>query len=119
VWASVLALSGTFDQITTYVIFALWLFFGVTVSTVFTLRRKLPQVERPYRTLGYPVLPLVFVLVASWLVVNAVLTTPLESAIGLGLIGLGLPVYWFFRRIRQTAAPPNEEGVSETYSGVR
>src|SRR5581483_11470248 len=99
-WGCVLALSGTFDQITTYTIFALWLFFGVTVSAVFVLRRKMPNVERPYKTLGYPVMPVLFILVAAWLVINTLITNPVESAIGLVLIALGLPVYFYFKRKR-------------------
>jgi APA family basic amino acid/polyamine antiporter len=99
-WASVLALSGTFDQITTYTIFALWLFFGVTASSVFVLRRKMPDAERPYRTLGYPVVPFLFILVAAWLIINTILTSPVESAAGLALIALGLPVYFYFKRTR-------------------
>ncbi|MCA1817023.1 MAG: amino acid permease [Acidobacteria bacterium] len=103
-WASVLALSGTFDQISTYTIFALWLFFGVTATSVFVLRRKMPDAERPYRTLGYPVVPLLFVLVAAWLVVNTILTSPVESAVGLLLIALGLPVYFYFKHGRRRGA---------------
>ena len=99
-WGCVLALTGTFDQITTYTIFALWLFFGVTVSAVFVLRRKMPHVERPYKTLGYPIVPLLFILVAAWLVSNTIMTNPVESAIGLVLIALGLPVYFYFKRKR-------------------
>jgi APA family basic amino acid/polyamine antiporter len=102
-WASVLALSGTFDQITTYSIFALWLFFGVTASSVFVLRRKMPDAKRPYRTLGYPVVPFLFILVAAWLVVNTILTSPVESAAGLALIALGLPVYFYFKRTKPRA----------------
>jgi APA family basic amino acid/polyamine antiporter len=99
-WASVLALSGTFDQLTTYSIFALWVFFGVTAASVFVLRRKMPDAERPYRTLGYPVVPLLFILVAVWLVVNTIMTSPVESAAGLALIALGIPVYFYFKRQR-------------------
>ncbi|MDQ3906766.1 MAG: amino acid permease [Acidobacteriota bacterium] len=102
-WASVLALSGTFDQITTYTIFALWVFFGVTASTVFVLRRKMPDADRPYRTLGYPVVPLAFILVAAWLVINTIQTSPAESALGLALIALGLPVYFYFKLKRRRA----------------
>lgn len=98
VWASVLALSGTFDQLTTYTIFALWLFFGVTVSAVFVLRRKMPDAERPYKALGYPLVPLVFIVVAVWLVINTILTSPVEAATGLALIALGLPIYLYFKR---------------------
>jgi basic amino acid/polyamine antiporter, APA family len=97
-WGCVLALSGTFDQISTYVMFALWLFFGVTVSAVFVLRGKMPGAERPYKTLGYPLVPLLFILVAAWLVVNTVMTNPVESGIGLALIALGLPFYFYFKR---------------------
>ncbi|MEP7271251.1 MAG: hypothetical protein ABI882_07080 [Acidobacteriota bacterium] len=101
-----LALSGTFDQITTYTIFALWLFYGVTVSTVFALRRKMPHAPRPYRTPGYPFVPLVFILVAAWLVVNTIITSPVESATGLLLIALGLPLYFYFQRRRRRHAEP-------------
>jgi APA family basic amino acid/polyamine antiporter len=103
-WGCVLALSGTFDQITTYAIFALWLFFGVTVSAVFVLRRTMPDVERPYKALGYPVVPILFIIVALWLVINSIVTSPVESLIGLMLIALGLPVYFFFKRRRSTGA---------------
>ncbi|MBD0369795.1 MAG: amino acid permease [Pyrinomonadaceae bacterium] len=103
VWASVLALSGTFDQLTTYSIFALWLFYGVTAIAVFVLRRKMPEARRPYRTLGYPVVPLLSVLGAAWLVINTIQTSPIESAVGLLLIALGLPVYFFFKLSRRQA----------------
>jgi APA family basic amino acid/polyamine antiporter len=112
-WGCVLALSGTFDQITTYTIFALWLFFGVTVSAVFVLRRKMPNAERPYRTLGYPFVPLLFILVAAWLVINTITTNPVESVIGLILIALGLPVYAFFKRRRTRAAIEESAGKAQ------
>ena len=99
-WASVLAISGTYDQLTDYVIFASWIFYGLVTSSVFVLRRKMPDAQRPYRTLGYPFLPLVFVLVAAWLVVNTLLNRPVESVVGLALIALGLPVYVYFRRAK-------------------
>jgi APA family basic amino acid/polyamine antiporter len=98
VWASVLALSGTFDQITTFAIFALWIFFALVGSSLFVLRRKLPAAPRRYRTPGYPVVPIVFVLVAVWLVINSLKAYPVESAAGLFLIALGLPFFFFFRR---------------------
>jgi APA family basic amino acid/polyamine antiporter len=102
-WGCVLALSGTFDQITTYSIFALWLFFGVTVAAVFVLRRRMPDAERPYKTLGYPLVPLLFILTAAWLVVNTITTNPVESVVGLSLIALGLPVFIYFKRKRARA----------------
>jgi APA family basic amino acid/polyamine antiporter len=95
--ACILALSGTFDQITTACVFAVWIFFSLTAGAVFVLRRKRPDVERPYRTLGYPVLPAVFVMVALWLLLNTLRTNPVESAAGLALISIGLPFYLYFR----------------------
>jgi APA family basic amino acid/polyamine antiporter len=98
VWASVLALSGTFDQLTDMTIFAEWIFYGLAGSTVFVLRRKLPDAPRPYRVLGYPVIPAVFLLLAAWLVINSVVAKPVESCAGLLLIVLGLPVYFYYSR---------------------
>jgi APA family basic amino acid/polyamine antiporter len=98
IWACVLALSGTFDQITTSVIFAVWLFTALVGSSLFVLRRKLPVAPRRYRAIGYPVVPAVFVLVAAWLVINSLTATPVESVAGLLMMALGLPFYFFFRR---------------------
>jgi APA family basic amino acid/polyamine antiporter len=100
VWACVLALSGTFDQITTSVIFALWIFFALVGSSLFVLRSKVPAAPRRYRTPGYPVVPILFVLVAVWLVISSVMAYPVESAVGLFLIALGLPFYIFFQFMR-------------------
>jgi APA family basic amino acid/polyamine antiporter len=97
IWACVLTLSGTFDQLTDFAVFALWLFFALTTATVFVLRRKMPDRARPYRTIGYPVLPFVFILVAIWLVINTLLTNPRSAVAGLALIALGVPLYYYFR----------------------
>jgi APA family basic amino acid/polyamine antiporter len=98
VWACVLAVSGTFDQLTDCLLFASWIFYGLVTSSVFVLRRRLPQAPRPYRTLGYPVVPAVFVLVSGWLVVNTLFEKPVESVAGLVLITSGVPLYLWFRR---------------------
>jgi len=97
IWASALALLGTFDQLTNYVIFATWIFYILTTSAVFVLRRKMPEAERPYKTLGYPVTPAIFILVGLWLLINTLQTNLLEAGVGLFLIALGLPVYFYFR----------------------
>jgi APA family basic amino acid/polyamine antiporter len=97
IWACLLALSGTFDQITTSVIFAVWLFTALVGSSLFVLRRKLPAAPRRYRALGYPVVPALFVLVAAWLVLNSLSATPIESVAGLILMALGLPFFFYFR----------------------
>jgi APA family basic amino acid/polyamine antiporter len=103
VWACVLALSGTFDQITTSVIFALWIFFALVGSSLFILRRKVPAAPRRYRTPGYPVVPILFVLVAVWLVISSVMAYPVESGVGVLLIALGLPFYLYFQLTRRRA----------------
>jgi APA family basic amino acid/polyamine antiporter len=97
IWACVLALSGTFDQITTAAIFGVWVFTALVGSSLFILRSKLPAAPRRYRTPGYPVVPALFVLVALWLVVNTLTAYPVESVAGLALMGLGLPFYFYFR----------------------
>lgn len=96
-WACLLSLSGTFDQLTDCLMFASWIFYALVTASVFVLRRKLPLAERPYHTLGYPWVPLAFVLVAIWLIGNTLLTRPLESTAGLVLIAAGYPVYLCFR----------------------
>jgi len=102
VWSSVLAISGSYDQLTDCVIFASWIFYGMTTSAVFVLRRKMPDASRPYKTFGYPVVPMVFVFVALWLIVNTLQARPVESTTGLILIALGLPVFIYYRYRRQT-----------------
>ena len=102
VWAAVLILSGSFDQLTDFAIFAFWLFYGMTTAAVFVFRRREPDAPRPYRTWGYPVVPAVFVLVTIFLIVSTVINTPLQSLIGLVIIGAGVPVYWYFAK-RQSA----------------
>ncbi len=104
IWSCVLALSGTFDQLTDCLLFASWIFYGLVTSSVFVLRRKMPKAKRPYRTLGYPVVPLVFVLVAAWLIYNTLVERPVESAVGLGLTVIGLPLYFYFRAQQKKGA---------------
>ena len=101
VWSSLLAVSGSYDQLTDCLIFASWIFYGLTASAVFVLRRQRPDAPRPYRTLGYPLVPALFVLVAGWLVVNTALERPVESVTGIVLILVGLPVYLGFRAARR------------------
>ena len=96
VWASILALSGSFDTLTDYVIFGSWIFYALIGSSIFVFRRRYPDAERPYRAFGYPVVPIVFLLVSGWLLINTMMTAPTQSFIGIGLILLGLPVYYYF-----------------------
>jgi len=98
IWASVLVLSGTFDQLTDMIIFAVFFFYGATSLGVFILRRKMPDAPRPYKVWGYPVVPAIFILFCIVLFVNTIVTRPREAMIGLTLIFSGVPVYWFLNR---------------------
>jgi len=98
IWAGILALSGTFDQLTDFAIFAFWLFYGMVAASVFIFRRRNPDAPRPYRTWGYPVVPAIFVLVTIYLIVFTIKNAPVQSLIGLAIIATGLPVYWYFAR---------------------
>jgi basic amino acid/polyamine antiporter, APA family len=107
IWASVLALSATFDQLTDGVVFAGMIFYAITTAAVFVLRKKMPDAPRPYKTLGYPVVPLVFIIVATILLINTVYTSLLQSLAGLTLIAVGLPVYfWLKKRSPRTTPEP-------------
>jgi APA family basic amino acid/polyamine antiporter len=96
VWACVLVLSGSYDKLTDYVIFAAWIFYALNTASVFYFRWKMPDAERPYRTLGYPVVPALFLLVAIFLLYNTVKANPTQSLTGLGIIALGLPIYYYW-----------------------
>jgi basic amino acid/polyamine antiporter, APA family len=97
-WACVVALSGSYDTITDYAIFALTLFYILVAGSIFLFRKRMPDAERPYRTWGYPFVPILFMLVSTWLIYQTIRNTPRQSAIGLGLILLGLPVYYLLSR---------------------
>ena len=96
--ASALALSGTYDQLITYVVFASWVFYALGAGAVLRLRRTQPHLERPYRAWGYPVTPLLFIAFALLLVGLAIADTPREAAVGAGLIVAGLGPYAVWRR---------------------
>ena len=98
IWASVLVLSGTFDQLTDMIIFAVFIFYGATTLGVFILRRRMPEAHRPYKVWGYPVVPAIFILFCIGLFFNTIITRPREAAIGLILIFSGIPVYFFLKR---------------------
>ena len=103
VWACILALSGSFDTLTDYVIFGSWIFYALIGSSVFIFRRKYPDAIRPYRVWGYPIVPVVYLLVAGWLLFNTIMTATTQSFIGIGLIILGLPVYYYLNNRRGPA----------------
>ncbi len=94
----VLTLGGTYDRLFTYVVFASFLFYAMACGAVVRLRARAPDLPRPYRTLGYPVTPLVFIAFATWLVATTIVEQPGNSAVGAALMLAGLPVYFWKRR---------------------
>lgn len=96
VWASLLTLLGTFQELFTYVIFTAWIFYGVTVAAVMVLRIRKPDLDRPFRVPGYPWLPLSFVLAACGITISAIIASPIHALWGIGLILLGIPAYKLF-----------------------
>jgi basic amino acid/polyamine antiporter, APA family len=103
-WTSVLALASSLTALTEYVMFGAWVFFGLGVASVFVLRRKRPNAERPFRTWGYPVVPALFVMGTALLLANSLVTRPFQSLVSLGLLTLGLPAYWYWKRRRAEPA---------------
>ena len=97
-WASVLALSGSYDTLTDSVIFASWLFYGLVTASLFVFRRTMPDTPRPYRAWGYPVVPLIFVFVTAALLINTFVASPREALRGAALLAAGLPLYWYWAR---------------------
>lgn len=98
VWATVLLLSGSYETLADYAIFAIWIFYGLMVAGVMVLRRKRPDLERPYRMWGYPLTPLLFLAITGWFVINMLITRPVPSLVGLALIATGIPVYFIWAR---------------------
>ncbi len=97
-WAIILAATGTFEQLLTYVVFTGWLFYALGAASIFIYRRRTENRELPYRVPGYPWTPILFIAAAVVLVLNTIVTQMSRAAIGLGLVLLGAPAYFFWRR---------------------
>jgi APA family basic amino acid/polyamine antiporter len=97
-WASVLALSGSYDALTDSVIFVSWAFYGLSIASLFVFRRTMPDAVRPYRALGYPVVPLIFLLVTLALLVNTFIAAPKQALEGVTVLLVGLPFYAWWSR---------------------
>jgi APA family basic amino acid/polyamine antiporter len=96
-WSVLLTVSGTYEQLYTYVVFSSVVFHAATAAAVFVFRRRLPDAPRPYRTWGYPVVPALFILACLLLIGNTLFEKPVESLLGLGLLALGVPAFLIFR----------------------
>jgi basic amino acid/polyamine antiporter, APA family len=97
-WSALLALTGTFEQLLTYVVFAGWAFYALAAASIFVYRRRRPDAPRPFRTPGYPITPLVFIAVSATIVVNTLITQPKQALLGLGIILLGTPAYLWWSK---------------------
>jgi APA family basic amino acid/polyamine antiporter len=100
IWAAALTLSGTYSDLLDYVIFAQLMFYVLTVSAVFVLRRRLPDAPRPYRAWGYPIVPALYIVAASALMVDLLILKPLASWAGLLIALSGVPIYFWTTRTR-------------------
>lgn len=97
-WASVLALSGTYDTLTDSVTFASWLFYGLTAGSLFLFRRSMANAPRPYRAWGYPAVPAAFIVLTIALLIASFIAAPRQALSGLALIAVGLPFYFYWSR---------------------
>ncbi len=98
IWSGILTLSGTYQQLFTYSVFAAVIMYAVSAASVFTLRIRRPDLPRPYRAWGYPVLPALYILGLCAILISTIYTQPFESVAGLAFIAAGVPVYFWFRR---------------------
>jgi len=98
IWAGILTLSGRYDQLYTYVMFGMVLFYTLTVVGLFRLRRERPEIPRPYRCTGYPWLPGLYVLIGVAWTLNMIVTRPMEAGWGTAIVLAGVPGYWYWKR---------------------
>jgi basic amino acid/polyamine antiporter, APA family len=97
IWSALLVLTGTFDIITDYVMFAAWLFYGLGAFGVFILRKKMPDTNRPYKVWGYPYTPAIFIIFSLFYLCNTIISDTSNAMMGLLLISIGLPIYVYWK----------------------
>jgi APA family basic amino acid/polyamine antiporter len=116
-WSSILCLSGTYESLYEYMVFALLLFFAATGLAVFVLRRRAPEAARPYRTWGYPAVPLVFIVMCLAVFLGMVAAEPLKSLAGLALVLAGIPIYrlWSGRSDRERPGEIKKDSPQEDF----
>lgn len=112
-WAAVLAASGSFEQLLTYVVFTSWAFYALGAASLFRYRRRMPDAPRPFRVPGYPWTPLLFVLSAAAIVLSTVVGQPKRAAVGIGIVLLGAPAYWIWRSRGAKEQKPNASAARE------
>jgi basic amino acid/polyamine antiporter, APA family len=97
VWSSILCLSGTYSQLLDYMVFASLLFYLLTVFSLFVLRVKRPNADRPVKAVGYPLLPAIYLAIIALLCIDLLLKKPQYTWPGLVVVALGIPVYYLWR----------------------
>jgi len=97
IWSAILTLIGTFEQIFTFAMFVAIIFWVAATAAVFTLRKKYPDMPRPYKTWGYPYVPALFILASVGILFNTLIEKPFEALSGLLFIALGIPVFFYWR----------------------
>ena len=118
-WSSVLVLSGKYEELFDFVIFGSWILYAMATASVFVLRRKRPDLNRPYRTLGYPVVPILFLAGATVLEISTLWTKPRQSIAGIFLIIIGLPFYFFWKNRILKDSATTDPAVAEDGSGTQ
>jgi APA family basic amino acid/polyamine antiporter len=107
VLAAALVMLGSFDALSDFQVFAGWVFFALTGFSVFVLRKKEPNADRPFRVTGYPIVPALFAATTVWLLAEVVIAAPQRSLIGLAIIAVALPVYWWRSKVRPRLTVPS------------
>jgi APA family basic amino acid/polyamine antiporter len=105
IWAGLLCLSGTYSDLLDYVIFAVLIFYVLTIIGIFILRKKQPDAERPYKAFGYPIIPTLYVIFATCIMVDLLIFKPNYTWPGLIIVLLGIPVYYIWKRSSSKSTP--------------
>jgi len=114
-WASVLCLSGKYGDLLNYIIFTVLIFYILTIIGIFILRKKRPDIPRSYKAFGYPVLPMLYVIAASIICVSLLKYRPDYTWPGLGIVLLGIPIYYFVWKHKHVIeeAPEDDENFTK------
>jgi APA family basic amino acid/polyamine antiporter len=102
IWASLLCLSGKYGDLLDYVMFAVMLFYILTIAGIFILRKKQPDAERPYKAWGFPLVPIIYIVLAVLFCINLIYSKPQNSLPGLGIVLLGIPIFFYWQSRKNT-----------------
>ena len=97
-WTCLLCLSGTYGDLLDYVVFAVLLFYILTVIGIFILRKKQPNTERPYKAFGYPIVPALYIILAASISIDLLIFKPNYTWPGLGIVLMGIPIYFIWKK---------------------